>query len=483
MIKFSFIKESLFYTIGNALPMLASVILLPFYANLLTTTNYVALSFYIGIAILFQIIFSFSFEQYYGVIYTEVKHSEEKIKVLNGSVLLFLIMYGTLLTLILLPFGNQILSYIFDKDIPVIFFPYGLLSVLTGFLNAVFKILMTTYIYSQKPKTFFLSNFINFLATVILSLSGLYIFPDSLIGPIYGRFLSGLVIVFFNIIILKNNIMWKIDFNFIKETIYKSSALFGTSLTLWVTANIDRYFLKNYIDVNLLASYDLIMKCFVGVEFIQNGLSMAIISKVFDVWKKENKVNFNITSNRYFNVFILSTTAFIVVFTFILPLFIQLIIKEEKYYTAFNLIGLIAVAYILRNNIYSYNFALLYSKKTNVIFLSNVISVLIQVIINYLFIPKYGLIIAIYAYITARLTNILLYHFYVKKNVEFNINYLKWYGITIISSVLFILSYYYFSANYLLNYFVIMLIFFAIVIFIYKNEVDNLIRRTKFKIF
>lgn len=54
MIKISFIKESLLFTIGNALPMAASVLLLPFYANYLSPTNYVALSFYIGISLLFQ---------------------------------------------------------------------------------------------------------------------------------------------------------------------------------------------------------------------------------------------------------------------------------------------------------------------------------------------------------------------------------------------------------------------------------------------
>lgn len=474
MIKFSFIKDSLLFTIGNALPMMASIILLPFYANYLNATNYVALSFYIGISLLFQIIFSFSFEQYYGVVFTEIKHDENEVKVLNGSILIYLLLYGSLIILVTSIFGEGLLNIIFQEKIPVSYYPFGLLSVITGFLNTIFKVMMSTYIYSQKPRTFFISNLINFLATVIISLGGLFLFPDTLTGPIYGRFLSGVIIVLVNYYVLKNIIVWKLDRKYIKEFITKSWGLFAYTLTLWLAGNIDRYFLKNYIDVSLLAGYDLIMKCFIGIEFIQNGLSMAIISNVFDIWKNEERVLFTGKSNRYFNVFILVITIAIVLFVLILPYFIQLIISNADYYSSFKYIGIIAVSYILRTLTYPYYFAFLYSKKTDKFFIFNGIVTLIQILLSMIFISKYGLIAAILISIMTKIILLILYHINIKKWVnEVKINYLKWFGITGFSASWYLLMYGLKLQNNLWNV-VELVVLLLIVFFVYKNELREL---------
>lgn len=474
MIKFSFIKESFLYTIGNALPILASVILLPFYVNYLSPTNYVALSFYIGISLLFQILFSFAFEQYYGVAYTELKHNSERVKILNGSIFTYLFIQGLIIVLISSLIGKALLEIIFQEDIPVVFFPYGFLSVLTGLLNALFKVSVSTYIYSQKSTIFFLSNFINFLFTIIISLSGLFLFPDSLIGPVYGRLFSGIIIVIMNYIFLKNTIRWQFEWTLVKDILSKTWALFAYNIVIWITGNIDRYFLKSYIDVNDLAAYDLIMKCFIGIEFIQNGLSMAIISRVFDIWKQENKISFSVQPNKYFNTFILLTTAAILVFNLILPFFIQIIIKDEKYYTAFEYIGIIGLSYILRSVSYPYYFALIYSKKTIKLLQIYLITTLVQVASYYFFIPVYGLIAAILISGFIKLLIVLLSHFYTTNIVQQNeINYLKWYGIPLLTSILSIVLFYLFRSNYIFNNIFQVIIFLLISWIVYKKEIKH----------
>lgn len=477
MIKLSFIKDSLLYTIGNALPMAASILLLPFYANYLNSTHYVALSFYIGISLLFQIIFSFSFEQYYGVIYTEIKHDVSEIKKLNGSVLLFLLSYGSMVLLLSALVGESILKNIFQKDIPVEYFPFGFLSILTGFLNALFKIMMSTYIYSQKPNIFFYSNLINFFSTIGISLGGLFLFPDSLIGPIYGRLLSGVIIVCFNLIILKQNILLTFEKKYIRNFVFKSSPLFAYSVIIWITGNIDRYFLKNYVDVNNLASYDLIMKCFIGIEFIQNGLSMAIISKVFDNWKKHNRVEFDLQTNRYFNVFIASIVILIAIFVWFLPIFIQLIIKDKIYYLSFIWINLIGIAYIIRTLTYPYYFAFLYTKKTIAFSLINAFSVLVQVLLSYIFIQQFGLIAAVFIHIFIRLLTVILYHIYISKQISTtHINYFKWFVIPATAVILYAFTYFDFLyQNMQLFNFLNIIALSLIIIIIYKNELKQLV--------
>ena len=475
MIKLSFIKESLLYTIGNALPMAASVILLPFYTNYLSTTNYVALSFYIGISLLYQILFSFSFEQYYGVFYTEVKHNANKVHRLNGSIFLYLLIQAGIIILISTLFGDALLKMIFDKTIPVYFFPYGLLSVFTGLFNALFKLSMSPFVYEQKPKLFFFSHLTNFLTTISLSLAGLFLFPDSLNGPIYGRFFSGFILLLFNYILLKDKLVWKIEWTYIKEFISKSWAIFAYTLILWISGNIDRYLLKNYIPVNDLASYDLMMKCFIGIEFIQNGLSLAIVSKVFDLWKKENMLRFHTEVNRYFNTFILATILATLLFSALLPYFIKWIIRSSQYYNGFQWITLIAVSFIIRAISYPYYFALLYAKKTIYLFAINSTLIVLQILASYLFIPQYGLIAALYIHIIHKILLILTYHFSVRHYVNTQkINVFKWFLLPLCISTASICLYHLNPSLFVFNHFIILFIFLLTTLLIYKNELKKL---------
>lgn len=471
MIKRSFIKESLLYTIGNSLPMLASIILLPFYVNYLSTTNYVALSFYLGINLLFQIIFSLSFEQYYGVVYTEVKQHAQQLKLLNGSIFMYILLQASVIIAIMSIIGSNIFTTIFQKEIPVKFYPYGLMSILIGLFNALFRVSISPFIYMSRSKVYFTSNFVLFLSTLIFPLSGLFLFPDTFIGPMYGRLFSAIIAVLFNYYILKSNIEWKLEWHYIIEIIKKSWALFASSLLLWITANIDRYFLKNYVPINELASYDLMMKCFIGIEFIQNGLSITIISKIFDRWKKNEGVQFTEQTNKYIHTFILLNTAAILAFILFIPNFIEWIVSNNQYYTTFQLIGMIAVSYILRVLYYPYYFAMLYAKKTPQLFLINLIMIVLQIILSYYFIPIYGLMAAIFIQIFIRILIPIIYHTYIRQIVQqIKINYIKWFGIPFWMSICMIALHYYPTSVYWIDALIFILIFVIISFFAYKNE-------------
>ncbi|MBK7818738.1 MAG: hypothetical protein IPJ60_15225 [Sphingobacteriaceae bacterium] len=64
MISKGFLKSSIVYTIGGAMPMLASIILLPFYTNNLNELHFLQVAFYISISLLFQVLFTFSLDTF-----------------------------------------------------------------------------------------------------------------------------------------------------------------------------------------------------------------------------------------------------------------------------------------------------------------------------------------------------------------------------------------------------------------------------------
>ena len=68
MISSRFIKSSVLITVGNALPLLSGIVLLPFYINILSTELFAQLAIYISITLLTQIIFGFGLEAYINII-------------------------------------------------------------------------------------------------------------------------------------------------------------------------------------------------------------------------------------------------------------------------------------------------------------------------------------------------------------------------------------------------------------------------------
>src|SRR5688572_7977598 len=94
MISRSFIKSSFLFTLGGALPMLAGIILLPFYTNYLNDRLYTQVLFYISISMLFQILFSFSIENYFGIRFTRLAEDQPQQKKFIGTVSLLLLLIG-----------------------------------------------------------------------------------------------------------------------------------------------------------------------------------------------------------------------------------------------------------------------------------------------------------------------------------------------------------------------------------------------------
>src|SRR6187399_512490 len=125
MISRSFLKSSFIYSVAGALPMISGIILLPFYADLLSFGQYVALGYYISIAMFFQILFSYSIESYFGVKYTQLSNEPSMQRKFVGTVSNILLIIGPILLLVTCLVGPFLFSSIFSENIQVTFWPFG----------------------------------------------------------------------------------------------------------------------------------------------------------------------------------------------------------------------------------------------------------------------------------------------------------------------------------------------------------------------
>src|SRR3954468_2130601 len=128
MISKSFLKSSIIYTAGGALPMIGSLILLPFYTNYLSDLQFTQVAFYISVSLLLQILFSYSIESYFGIKYTQLHKEPGQQKKFIGTISILLLIIGVVLLLVSALAGNLIFGHIFNPVYQMEFWPYGFLS-------------------------------------------------------------------------------------------------------------------------------------------------------------------------------------------------------------------------------------------------------------------------------------------------------------------------------------------------------------------
>jgi len=451
--------------------MLSGILLLPFYANFFTGNQYVSLSFYISISLLLQILFSYSVDSYFGVKYTQLSSEPDEQKRFVGTVSRLLLFIGLGLTLISFIAGPFLFPFIFEEGDNVSFWPYGIASIITAFFNSYFKTGTNALIYFKKPQQFLILNLINFVATIGISLGGLFLFPDSLNGPIYGRLFSGLIIFFLGYFIFKSNSVPVFDLKFLKELQKFCTPYIFFALSFWVLGNIDRYFLKSLIPSNDLASYDLLLKCFLGIEFLQNALSAVVFPKLFAIWSKTNKNETTPESNRYINVFTAVNIFNLILFCILIPIIIKLFIFKSEYFQSFAFIGLISAGYALRGALNYYFAAILYSKRTVQLLKIFGTCAVIQIITTYFFTSYFGLIGAILAGVITKIFQVVLSYYFTKSVFSFQLNYLKIYGVPVLYILINVICFV-FLPEYNIFIYLIQLAFFTVLFYlIFKKEI------------
>lgn len=479
MISSNFLKSSFVYTLGGALPMVASIVLLPFYTNYLNSLHFLQVGFYISISLLFQIFFTFSLDTYFGVKYTQLHEQPQKQKEFIGTTAYLLLLLGVLWMLVTVLSGPYLMRQIFRSDYEMNFWPYGFYSVLTAFFNAYFKTATNCLIYLKKPLLFLVLNIINMAVTLAVSVGGLFLFPDSIIGPMYGRLLSGVVIFLLAHLVYSKYGTFRFDRTYLPD-IYKFCFPFlFYVLSGWVLSGIDRFMLQQYIDKVDLNTYDLVLKCFFGIEFLQNSLSAIIFPKIYDIWSKQKTLATTTESNRYFNVFTVFNVGQLIAFCIFLPLLYKLIITAGSFHEASAYIGILATGYAFRSILNFYLSTILFTRNTSLLLKIFGITAIIQIVVTYFTSQHFGLMGVIYTGISVRFIQVLLSAYFTKGIFRYEFNFFKIYALPLIYVIINILQFQFFPEYDIRLYLLQMLAFSAIVYLLFKKEIRQVLLQFK----
>ncbi len=404
------------------MPLLSGLVLLIPYTENLNLSLYGELAIFISFTLFVQILMNFGIDTYLSVHYYD--HTEEsKLKPFLSSVSGLLIINGLILISIFSGLGYFLFKFIFpDGDIP--FFPFGFMSVVTAFFNGYFRTYVNLQVFGDKPVKYFLFGLFNFTVTVIFSLILIYQYPFELTGPMWGRFLSGVLIFLLSLYFGCREFGISFKVPLLREIKNYAVPIVIFSLLTWILGYINNFILKGLNNSADVGVYNFTLTCTLLIEYASLGLMSTINPRIYKIWKNNSIYESSLEENRYNHIFSAFNILIIALNILILPFVIRLLIKED-FHVSIEFIPIICASFAFRGLYNTLINPLYYFKQTKVLPKILLISAIIQIVSGLILIRYFGIWGAVWSYFLVKPFQLYFLWRESKKIFHFKFNILK----------------------------------------------------------
>jgi O-antigen/teichoic acid export membrane protein len=258
-------------------------------------------------------------------------------------------------------------------------------------------------IYQQRVRRFFWANIFNTVLIVGLSLAGLYLYPYTLIGPMWGRLLSGLGIFLLALYWFITEFGLSFQQDLLKGMLRYCYPLVAYFALTWVLTYIDRFVINHFLSKEDVAVFDFAVKCTFVLEFMQIGIANSIYPKVFGLWRSPETPARSAEVNLYFHVFSALSLLAIPFFVLAIPWGVPLVVTNATYFRGFDYLLVLSLGFATRAVYHLYLAPFSLFKKTARLPLPTLLSAIFQVSITILLVQRFGLIGAVWASLLAKI--------------------------------------------------------------------------------
>jgi len=377
------IKNTSLYTLGYIIPKAAQFILLPVYSRYLTPEEYGIVQLMMVLSTILAILFSTGIDRSIYRLYFDQKTEKNK-KDYLGTVTITIFISASLFLIIILV-ANPLISKIFNL---VPFFPYYLYSILTVYFTVFGLVPNIYYQVTQQAGNFILISLLNFIISTSLVLYFVAFIGKGAEGWLLGELVKSILFlpIYIYLIIKITN------FTFIKklavESISYSWPLVPTLLSAWILNLSDRIFIVHYVTLKDAGLYSISYKLAEGLLLLSAGFNQAYSPLFFKLANQDNQIEAKKKLFRYNKIY---TTA-LIMGAFFISLFAKefIFLLDASYKSAYELVPLInmGILFSLLSNLIGLQYK--QSKRTKISMSIALFTAIINIGLNFVFVPNYG---------------------------------------------------------------------------------------------
>lgn len=378
-----FLKVGIIYTIGQLLSKAVSFIMIPIYTRELGTSGFGQLSLVDTAMNFISTFLILSIYSGYIRFYREYE-DDKRNRLRNTAITVALIATGVNLVFII--FGGKYISgFIFNfsnsYEILILLF---LRSIISQFVT----LLMCDYSLNYEAQKMVIIEFIMMILNMVFVIVFVVVKKEGIIGVYKGYIFGTVVILIYLILSQIRRFKFEFDKGMFKNMFKFSFGLIPCNLSGAILDLADRYFLSGYKGFGQTGIYSMGYKIGTLIDPIfVNPFKSIFTTFKFQVWKEKNSEG---KFNNMFRAYHVIGCLIILGISFYSKILIK-ILSSDEYLIAANLVPLILYSYFLYGENEFFSLGIQLKNKTYITSFIMLIGGGVNIVLNILFIPKFGM--------------------------------------------------------------------------------------------
>lgn len=432
-------KDSLIYSISSFLSKGIAFILLPFYTNVFSPSDYGVMDMVAIFIIIITNISSMQLNQAMFRYYPAAKSERKKTAYFSTTFFFYAISYSVVTIFIFLQ--SKEVSILILGDIT--YSNIIKVAALNLWASSLFTIINNLHRLNFEAKTFAILSIINTLFGTLFIILMVLFFNLGILGVFLGQF----IINFFSFFYLFYKQFNYINIRLVSYKLFKQMFRFGlplipTVLILLTMQYIDRIMISDIIGLDELGLYAVAIKISSSIGLVLSGFQMAWGPYIFKMY---NEPGMNKTVAKLF-YYINIVSLILISILFLFSSDIIFLLTNQSFYSAYHVVPILALStlFFFLGSSFSIGFSI--ANRNEIQTFIYLFTIVLNITLNYLFISTYGIYGAATATAISFFLSAFLNLYFSKRfyNIHYNIRKLSTY---IIHFIMILFMYYYFISN------------------------------------
>jgi len=419
------LKHGSIYTIGEILGKAIAFIMIPVYTNYLHPSEYGILEILSLTADIISTILGIGMTTAVMRYYSKYEDRKSKDQVISTTLIGSLIIM-TFVSVLCLMFSTEFSIFLFSS---AQFDQYFRIVFITMLLQGGIQIPLVFIRARLKSKTFIIINLIKLIIQLSLNIYFLVILRMGVIGILYSNLIASAIISAFLTFTTFKKVGIQFSLEKFKEVLRFGSPLLIADLSVFLLTYSDRYFLNHFCDLTSVGLYSMAYKFGMLVSVLFTSPFRAIWGvRLYEIAKQDDAAKM---FSKIMIYFLAGSMGVALGISFLTKDFLR-IVANKAYWDAYKLVPIICTAYIIAGIIAISGAGLLIKNKTKYKALSTTTAVVINIILNFILIPRWGAGGAAISTLVSFLVRMLIDAFYSQRFFHINYDAKKIFKISII---------------------------------------------------
>jgi len=379
----SLLKHSFIYGASDIANRLIGFLLIPVYARFLLPDEYGTLQL---LLILFNLIFIIVQYGIGSAIFKSVIYNQNTDKKLVYSTAFYFLLISAFLFLTVIFLKTDSISMLIFRTSG-----HSLLLrivIVSAFFNVFAVVPLAKLRIENNSLKFGVILIVKFLFQMLLNILFVVFLKKGIFGILISEcIVSGIFTIVYTVI-LSDSLRLKFSFAELKEMLEYGLPLVPASIAMLILTMSDRYLLKCYAGLDQVGYYSLAYKFGMIIGMMVSAFQKAWPSAMFNIAKERNAKEVFAKNFTYFFLFL----SFMALVLSLFAKEIILVFASEKYLPGFKIIPFISLAFIFYGVYYFTAIGLNLKKKTYYQSLAVSIAAAINIGLNIILIPKFGIV-------------------------------------------------------------------------------------------